>query len=280
AAQDQPAITPQPTADRGSGSVSGSGSAFKVYQPTPIHRLPPLPTNHHHQKATAKERNELVVASTINFSNSPSISAATSFISSLTGETNSVQRSMSSSGFQFTQRSHGLPSTSRSLNPPPPPISLSLTRAQPQLPGDLAIGHVRYSTAGSSMLKNVQPFVAGYRFGFDPISMESNNGNRSPWNPTYSDVGCGSGKKREGSEETRFPPPPPPSASAFLGRLAAGVGWRRRKPATSAFLGRLAAGVGWRRGSVGGGGSRRHLRSWVGWRRRKPAAGVGWSRRR
>ncbi|CAN1342446.1 Amidophosphoribosyltransferase 2, chloroplastic [Linum perenne] len=227
AAQDQPAITPQPTADRGSGSVSGSGSAFKVYQPTPIHRLPPLPMNHHHQKATAKERNELVVASTINFSNSPSISAATSFISSLTGETNSVQRSMSSSGFQFTQRSHGLPSTSRSLNPPPPPTSLSLTRAQPQLPGDLAIGHVRYSTADSSMLKNVQPFVAGYRFGFDPISMESNNRNRSPWNPTYSDVGCGSGKKREGSEETRFPPPPP-SASAFLGWLESGGGWRRR----------------------------------------------------
>ncbi|GMI83559.1 GLN phosphoribosyl pyrophosphate amidotransferase 1 [Hibiscus trionum] len=34
-----------------------------------------------------------------------------------------------------------------------------------QLPGEMAIGHVRYSTAGSSMLKNVQPFVAGYRFG-------------------------------------------------------------------------------------------------------------------
>ncbi|KAG5007943.1 hypothetical protein AAZX31_09G203200 [Glycine max] len=34
-----------------------------------------------------------------------------------------------------------------------------------QLPGNLAIGHVRYSTAGQSMLKNVQPFVAGYRFG-------------------------------------------------------------------------------------------------------------------
>ncbi|KAI3732245.1 hypothetical protein L1987_63446 [Smallanthus sonchifolius] len=34
-----------------------------------------------------------------------------------------------------------------------------------QLPGDNAIGHVRYSTAGQSMLKNVQPFVAGYRFG-------------------------------------------------------------------------------------------------------------------
>ncbi|KAF3647279.1 Amidophosphoribosyltransferase 3, chloroplastic [Capsicum annuum] len=34
-----------------------------------------------------------------------------------------------------------------------------------RLPGDLAIRHVRYSTAGASMLKNVQPFVASYRFG-------------------------------------------------------------------------------------------------------------------
>lgn len=34
-----------------------------------------------------------------------------------------------------------------------------------KLPGNSAIGHVRYSTAGSSMLKNVQPFVAGYKFG-------------------------------------------------------------------------------------------------------------------
>ncbi|KAL6008405.1 Microtubule bundling protein [Asimina triloba] len=34
-----------------------------------------------------------------------------------------------------------------------------------ELPGTSAIGHVRYSTAGASMLKNVQPFVAGYRFG-------------------------------------------------------------------------------------------------------------------
>ncbi|KAE8669968.1 Amidophosphoribosyltransferase [Hibiscus syriacus] len=33
-----------------------------------------------------------------------------------------------------------------------------------QLPGEMAIGHLRYSTAGSSMLKNVQPFVVGYRF--------------------------------------------------------------------------------------------------------------------
>jgi amidophosphoribosyltransferase len=34
-----------------------------------------------------------------------------------------------------------------------------------RLPGDRAIGHVRYSTTGSSHLKNAQPIVAGYRHG-------------------------------------------------------------------------------------------------------------------
>ncbi|KAI8021319.1 hypothetical protein LOK49_LG03G03670 [Camellia lanceoleosa] len=43
-----------------------------------------------------------------------------------------------------------------------------------QLPGDPAIGHVRYSTAGSSMLKNVQPFVAGYRFGSVGVAYNGN----------------------------------------------------------------------------------------------------------
>ncbi|KAL5719421.1 amidophosphoribosyltransferase [Ranunculus cassubicifolius] len=43
-----------------------------------------------------------------------------------------------------------------------------------QLPGDLSIGHVRYSTAGSSMLKNVQPFVAGYRFGSVGVAHNGN----------------------------------------------------------------------------------------------------------
>ncbi|WCJ41257.1 Amidophosphoribosyltransferase chloroplastic [Euphorbia peplus] len=43
-----------------------------------------------------------------------------------------------------------------------------------QLPGDLAIGHVRYSTAGSSMLKNVQPFVASYRFGSVAVAHNGN----------------------------------------------------------------------------------------------------------
>ncbi|GAB2270940.1 Amidophosphoribosyltransferase 2, chloroplastic [Dionaea muscipula] len=43
-----------------------------------------------------------------------------------------------------------------------------------QLPGDSAIGHVRYSTAGSSMLKNVQPFVASYRFGSVGVAHNGN----------------------------------------------------------------------------------------------------------
>ncbi|MDP2471274.1 MAG: amidophosphoribosyltransferase [Candidatus Palauibacterales bacterium] len=33
------------------------------------------------------------------------------------------------------------------------------------LPGDLAIGHVRYSTSGSSSLRNAQPVLVNYRYG-------------------------------------------------------------------------------------------------------------------
>ncbi|KAG5407674.1 hypothetical protein IGI04_013793 [Brassica rapa subsp. trilocularis] len=43
-----------------------------------------------------------------------------------------------------------------------------------QLPRDIAIGHVRYSTAGSSFLKNVQPFVPGYRFGSVGVAHNGN----------------------------------------------------------------------------------------------------------
>ncbi|XWS62704.1 hypothetical protein CRYUN_Cryun06bG0034000 [Craigia yunnanensis] len=43
-----------------------------------------------------------------------------------------------------------------------------------QLSGEMAIGHVRYSTAGASMLKNVQPFVAGYRFGSAGVAHNGN----------------------------------------------------------------------------------------------------------
>lgn len=93
-------------------------SAFKVYCPTPIVRLPPLPHNqpqvrqslslpahhHHHQQLKARPVERMDGATTINFSPSPPISTANSFVSSLTGETESFQPSLSS-GFQFTNMS-------------------------------------------------------------------------------------------------------------------------------------------------------------------------------
>ncbi|KAL3840431.1 hypothetical protein ACJIZ3_025022 [Penstemon smallii] len=65
----------------------------RIYCPTPIQRLPPLPHHHHHhQKKEA--------STTINFA-----SPANSFMSSLTGDTDSLQPSMTSSGFQITNLS-------------------------------------------------------------------------------------------------------------------------------------------------------------------------------
>jgi amidophosphoribosyltransferase len=43
-----------------------------------------------------------------------------------------------------------------------------------RLPGHLAIGHNRYSTAGSSALKNVQPFLANYALGSIAIAHNGN----------------------------------------------------------------------------------------------------------
>lgn len=71
-------------------------SAFKVYCPTPVHRLPPLP--HQINKTSNLATKSDHVPSSINFS----ASATNSFISSVTaGDTDSVQPSFSS-GFQFT----------------------------------------------------------------------------------------------------------------------------------------------------------------------------------
>ena len=42
------------------------------------------------------------------------------------------------------------------------------------LPGDVAIGHTRYSTSGSSVIENAQPYLANTRFG--PLSI-AHNGN-------------------------------------------------------------------------------------------------------
>src|SRR5881628_2734340 len=47
-------------------------------------------------------------------------------------------------------------------------------RVLSELPGDVAIGHTRYSTAGTSVLANAQPMLARYREG--PLAL-SHNGN-------------------------------------------------------------------------------------------------------
>ncbi|GKV10270.1 hypothetical protein SLEP1_g21662 [Rubroshorea leprosula] len=96
-------------------------SAFRVYCPTPVHRLPPLPHNHHQSKTTKSgpaERTD--TPTTINFSTSSPISAANSFMSSLAGDTDSIQPSFSS-GFPFTSPSH-VPSSGK------PPLSSLLKR--------------------------------------------------------------------------------------------------------------------------------------------------------
>ena len=104
-----------------------SVSAFKVYCPTPysVVRLPGLPNNNPHQPSNQPSNqpstfqpqqnnssgglkngsvNRKDSTSAINFAASPSISAANSYISSLTGDTESLHPSLSS-GFQFTNMS-------------------------------------------------------------------------------------------------------------------------------------------------------------------------------
>src|SRR5580698_5252496 len=43
-----------------------------------------------------------------------------------------------------------------------------------KLPGRIAIGHVRYSTAGSSQLKNAQPFAVDYARGSMAVAHNGN----------------------------------------------------------------------------------------------------------
>lgn len=81
-------------------------SAFKVYcpNPSPIVRVSPLPIHPHpHPQPQPLERKD-AGATSINFSPSPPISAANSFVSTLTGDTESLQPSLSS-GFQITHMS-------------------------------------------------------------------------------------------------------------------------------------------------------------------------------
>ncbi|KAL3634176.1 WRKY transcription factor 7 [Castilleja foliolosa] len=78
-----------------------TGPGSRVFCPAPVQRLPPLPAPHGHQhlvKHGSIERKE--TSTTINFA-----SPATSFMSSLTGDTDSLQPSMTSSGFQITNLS-------------------------------------------------------------------------------------------------------------------------------------------------------------------------------
>ncbi|XP_059623923.1 probable WRKY transcription factor 7 [Cornus florida] len=86
----------------------------RVYSPTPIQQVPP-PPHHNHRHSHLQDhvmvmnnglidRKESASSKTINFSISPAISGATSFMSSLTGDTDSKQPS-SSSAFQITNMS-------------------------------------------------------------------------------------------------------------------------------------------------------------------------------
>jgi amidophosphoribosyltransferase len=54
-----------------------------------------------------------------------------------------------------------------------------------ELAGDVAIGHTRYSTAGSSVLANAQPILAGYREG--PLAL-AHNGNLTNAEPLRADL--------------------------------------------------------------------------------------------
>src|SRR5438874_738444 len=53
------------------------------------------------------------------------------------------------------------------------------------LPGDVAIGHTRYSTAGTSVLANAQPILAGYHEG--PLAL-GHNGNLTNADSLRSDL--------------------------------------------------------------------------------------------
>lgn len=88
-------------------------SSSRIYCPTPIQGLPPLPHNHHQLvKNASMERKES--STTINFA---AASPVNSFMSSLTGDTESLQPSMTSSGFQITNLSSHVSSAGK------PPLS-------------------------------------------------------------------------------------------------------------------------------------------------------------
>lgn len=90
-----------------------SAGSTRIYCPTPIQRLPPLPHHphqhqhhHHHQSfgVVKKDTSSMSMSNskTITFASSPQISASNSYVSSLTGDTDSKQQPSSSSAFQIT----------------------------------------------------------------------------------------------------------------------------------------------------------------------------------
>ncbi|KAL2455815.1 putative WRKY transcription factor 7 [Abeliophyllum distichum] len=98
-----PSLPPNPLREESTGESLDT----KIYCPTPIQQVPPLdyPYNHHQVGVPIVIENMKELGSkTISFSYSPVISRANSFISSLTGDTDSKQPS-SSSAFQISNLS-------------------------------------------------------------------------------------------------------------------------------------------------------------------------------
>ncbi|KAK6939645.1 WRKY domain [Dillenia turbinata] len=107
-----------------------SDSVSKIYHPTPIQRFPPFASSQY-QKPSLEKKESSAATTTINFSSPPQISAATSFVSSLTGDTESFQPS-TSSAFQITHVSH-VSSVGK------PPLSLSSLKRKCNSTDDAAI---------------------------------------------------------------------------------------------------------------------------------------------
>src|SRR2546430_17361647 len=55
-------------------------------------------------------------------------------------------------------------------------------RVLSELPGDVAIGHTRYSTAGTSVLAHAQPMLVGYREG--PLALAQTATSPTPAPPS------------------------------------------------------------------------------------------------
>ncbi|KAL7164601.1 hypothetical protein ACSBR2_040490 [Camellia fascicularis] len=69
------------------------GSVPRVYCPKPVQRLPPFPHNHQVKNGSIDQKE---LAKTINFAAVAVASPSNSFMSSPTGDTDSLQHSMSS----------------------------------------------------------------------------------------------------------------------------------------------------------------------------------------